>query len=135
MSVRGRVPDVLPFTKADLRLPMTLRKGQRNSMAYDLLNTLLHFPGDLTFMALSFFRDPDFATPEFESLGYYSLPDFVALGRSYGLDEKSVRGIMGEFKTQLPQVDAMVAESLLSEDAKKEYLRIFRDRLAMFHLM
>jgi serine/threonine-protein kinase HipA len=103
--------------------------------AYDLLNTLLHFPGDLTFMALSFFSDPDFATPEFESLGYYSMPDFVALGRSYGLDEKSVRGIVDEFKTQLPQVEAMVAESLLSEDAKKEYLRIFHDRLAMFRLM
>ena len=103
--------------------------------AYDLLNTLLHFSGDLTFMALSFFRDPDFATPEFESLGYYSMPDFVALGRSYGLGEKSVRGIVDEFKTQLPQVEAMVEESLLSEDAKKEYLRIFRDRLAMFRLM
>lgn len=63
------------------------------------------------------------------------MPDFVALGRSYGLDEESVRGIVGEFKTQLPQVEAMVAESLLSEDAKKEYLRIFRDRLAMFRLM
>jgi hypothetical protein len=59
----------------------------------------------------------------------------VALGRSYGLDEESVRGIVDEFKTQLPQVEAMVAESLLSEDAKKEYLRIFRDRLAMFRLM
>ena len=43
-----------------------------------------------------------------------------------------MRGIVHEFKTQLPQVEAMVAESLLSEDAKKEYLRIFRDRLAMF---
>ena len=63
------------------------------------------------------------------------MPDFVALGRSYGLDEESVRGIVDEFKTQLPQVEAMVAESLLSEDAKKEYLRIFRDRLAMFRLM
>jgi hypothetical protein len=59
----------------------------------------------------------------------------VALGRSYGLDEESVRGIVYEFKTQLPQVEAMVADSLLSEDAKKEYLRIFRDRLAMFCLM
>ena len=33
------------------------------------------------------------------------------------------------------EFEAMVAESLLSEDAKKEYLRIFRDRLAMFRLM
>ena len=38
---------------------------------------------------------------------------------------------MGEFKTQLPQVEAMVEGSLLSEDAKKEYLRIFRDRLEL----
>ena len=63
------------------------------------------------------------------------MPDFVALGRSYGLDEESVRGIVYEFKTRQPQLEAMVAESLLSEDAKKEYLRIFRDRLAMFRLM
>ena len=54
--------------------------------AYDLLDTLLHYPGDLTFMALSLFKDPDFMTPEFEKLGYYSTSDFVALGRSYGLD-------------------------------------------------
>ena len=33
MSFRGRVPDVLPFTKADLRLPMAIRKGQRNSIS------------------------------------------------------------------------------------------------------
>ena len=48
------------------------------------------------------------------------------------LDEKSVRGIVYEFKPRQPQLEAMVAESLLLEDAKKEYLRIFRDRLAMF---
>lgn len=54
--------------------------------------------------------------------------------RTCCLDEKSVRGIVGEFAERLPQVEAMVGESLLSEDAKKEYLRIFRDRLAMFSL-
>ena len=48
--------------------------------AYDLLSTMLHYPGDLTFMALSFFKDPDFMTSEFESLGYYSTADFVVLG-------------------------------------------------------
>ena len=100
--------------------------------AYDLLSTLLHYPGDLTFMALSFFKDPDFMTPEFEKLGYYSTADFVALGRSYGLDENAVRGILGECKMRQPQVESMVYGSLLSEAAKKEYLRIFTDRLAMF---
>ena len=100
--------------------------------AYDLLNTILHYPGDLTFMALSLFKDPDFATPEFESLGYYSTTDFIVLGRAYGLDENSVRGMLDEFRTRAPQVEAMVEQSLLSQDAKREYLRIFTDRLAMF---
>ena len=100
--------------------------------AYDLLNTILHYPGDLTFMALSLFKDPDFATPEFESLGYYSTADFIVLGRAYGLDENSVRGMLDEFRTRAPQVEAMVGQSLLSQDAKREYLRIFTDRLAMF---
>ena len=100
--------------------------------AYDLLNTLLHYPGALTFMALSLFKDPDFMTPEFEKLGYYSTADFVALGRSYGLDEKAVHGILDEYRKNLPQVEMMVGQSLLSEGAKREYLRIFTDRLAMF---
>jgi len=100
--------------------------------AYDLLSTMLHYPADLTFMALSFFKEPDFMTPEFERLGYYSAPDFVVLGKAYGLDEKSVRGMIAECKKCLPHVETMVANSLLSEEAKNEYLRIFRDRLSMF---
>ncbi|MBP5542596.1 MAG: HipA domain-containing protein [Kiritimatiellae bacterium] len=100
--------------------------------AYDLLNTFLHYPGDPTFMALSLFGDPDFMTPEFEHLGYYSTPDFVALGRAYGLDDRAVCRILDEFKTNSKKVELMVRDSLLSEDAKKEYLCIFYDRLAMF---
>lgn len=100
--------------------------------AYDLLNTMLHYPGDLTFMALSLFKDPDFMTPEFERLGYYSTPDFVALGAAYGLDEEAVLGILDEFRLRRPQVEEMVAGSLLSDSAKEEYLRIFNDRLTMF---
>ena len=78
------------------------------------------------------FRDQDFMTPEFEALGYYSMPDFMALGRAYGVDEKAVVGIVGEYRDRLPQVEDMVDHSLLSEYAKAEYLRVFRDRLAMF---
>ena len=100
--------------------------------AYDLLSTMLHYPGDLTFMALSLFKDPDFMTPEFEKLGYYSTTDFVMLGKAYGLGETAVHGILDECKMRRSQVEAMVGCSLLSDDAKKEYLRIFTDRLAMF---
>ena len=100
--------------------------------AYDLLSTMLHYPGDLTFMALSFFKDPDFMTPEFENLGYYSTSDFVALGKAYGLDGDAVCKLLDEFRMRQAQVESMVGSSLLSEEAKKEYLRIFADRLAMF---
>ena len=102
--------------------------------AYDLLNTMLHYPNDLTFMALSLFKDPEFMTPEFECNGYYSTPDFVVLGKSYGLDERAVRTIIGEFRNRSLQVEDMVRKSLLSADAQSEYLRIFHDRLAMFPL-
>ena len=33
MSSLGRLPDTLPFTKADLRLPMAVRKSRRNSIS------------------------------------------------------------------------------------------------------
>ena len=165
MSALVKVPDVLPFTKADLRLPIAVRKGQRKvfreivfdyvfangdahlknfsvyesdfgdyvmTPAYDLLNTLLHYPNDLTFMALSLFKDPDFMTPEFESNGYYTTSDFVVLGKSYGLDEKSVRAIIREFGNLSSQVEDMVRKSLLSAEAQEEYMRIFHDRLSMF---
>lgn len=100
--------------------------------AYDLLNTNLHYPSDLTFMALSLFKDEDFMTPEFESLGYFTAPDFVALGRCYGLGESEVLDMVRLFKGKVGQVESLVAGSLLSPDAKVEYLRIFHDRLNMF---
>ena len=71
-------------------------------------------------------------TPEFERLGYYSTADFVALGKAYGLDDVSVRGLLDECRKNLPLVEKMVDQSLLSEEAKREYFRIFTDRLTMF---
>lgn len=100
--------------------------------AYDLLSTTLHYANDLTFMALSLFKDPDFMTPEFEKQGFYSTPDFVVLGRAYGLDETFVRDLIRHYADCSPQVERMVSESLLTPSAQEEYLRIFHDRLAMF---
>ena len=120
-----------------VELEATLRGGRiafepYKNLAYDLLNTMLHYQNDLTFMALSLFKDPDFMTPEFERNGYYSTPDFVVLGKSYGLEEKAVCAIIGEFGNLSSQIEDMVRKSLLSANAQEEYLRIFHDRLAMF---
>lgn len=100
--------------------------------AYDLLSTTLHYPNDLTFMALSLFRDADFMTKEFEVKGFYSLPDFVALGRAYGVDGPGVVELIDEFRRKVPNVEEFVRSSLLTVDAQAEYLRLFHDRLRMF---
>lgn len=100
--------------------------------AYDLLNTSLHYPNDLTFLALSLFKDPDFMTQEFETLGYYTAADFIVLGRAYGLDERGVQDLIRRFRRSADAVAQMVGQSLLTSEAKGEYLRIFNDRLAMF---
>ena len=70
-------------------------------------------------MALSMFRDQDFMTSEFEALGYYSMPDFMALGRAYGVDEKAVVGIIGEYRDRMPQVEDMVNHSLFRNMRKR----------------
>lgn len=100
--------------------------------AYDLLNTALHYPNDLTFLALSLFKDADFMTHEFEELGYYTAPDFVVLGRAFGMDERGVLELIRLFKLKATAVERMVGLSLLSPAAQTEYLRIFHDRLNMF---
>ena len=71
-------------------------------------------------------------TPEFETLGYYTAPDFVVLGRAYGLDEHGVLDLIRLFLRKSDAVEQMVGQSLLSSGAQAEYLRIFHDRLKMF---
>ena len=83
-------------------------------------------------MALSLFRDPDFMTKEFEVQGFYSLPDFVVLGRAYGVDESDVVKLLDEFRRKVSNVEEFVRGSFLSADAQTEYLRLFHDRLKMF---
>ena len=100
--------------------------------AYDLLSTMLHYPGDLTFLALSLFRD-DFMTPQFEELGYYTEADFIHLGRFYEINEGDVLDLIRGFRAKSGGVEAMTRASLLSPDAQEAYLRIFFDRLHAFH--
>lgn len=100
--------------------------------SYDLLSTGLHFPHDIGFLALSLFRDADFATPESENNGFYSEDDFILLGRSYGVAEGQVLEMIRRFKDRVEKVREFVAVSLLGEEAKMEYIRLFEDRLNMF---
>ena len=96
--------------------------------AYDLLNTMIHFPNDPSATALDFFADGHF-TSQYEDLGFYSSADFVELGRSFGVGEAEVRTMLALFPARSAEVEAEVANSPLSGEAKSRYLSLFRDRL------
>lgn len=96
--------------------------------AYDLLNTALHFPNDLTATGLDFFKDGHFTT-RYEDLGFYSSADFIELARCFGVPESRVRGLISGYAARQASVESLVANSPLSNEAKADYLRRFRDRL------
>ena len=96
--------------------------------AYDLLNTMIHFPNDPSATALDFFSDGHF-TSRYEDLGFYSSADFVELGRCFGVGEAEVRRMLTLFPARRTEVESEIAKSLLSNEAKSRYLSIFDDRL------
>lgn len=102
------------------------------SPAYDLLNTLLHFPNEMWRTALDLFKDGDSTTPEFEALGYYTEPDFVKLGASFGVSEGEVYEMVYSFHRNKQAVEGMIERSFLSPEAKVKYREIFNDRLLAF---
>ena len=96
--------------------------------AYDLLNTMIHFPNDPSATALDFFADGHF-TSRYEDLGFYSSADFIELGRCFGVSEPEVRRMLTLFPDRSSEVERAIAESVLSDEAKARYLSLFRDRL------
>lgn len=96
--------------------------------AYDLLNTSIHFPDEPTATGLDFFADGRL-TAAYEILGFYSSADFIELGSCFGVDETEVREGIAACETRRPTVERMIQASLLSEEAKRLYLKTFRDRL------
>ena len=88
----------------------------------------MHFPNDPSATALDFFADGHF-TSRYEDLGFYSSADFIELGRCFGVSEAEVRRMLALFPARSAEVEGMIAESQLSDEAKTRYLSLFRDRL------
>lgn len=96
--------------------------------AYDLLNTSIHFPNEPSATGLDFFADGH-CTAQYEELGFYSLPDFVELGKSFGVSADEVRKWASAFSQRKDAVKAEILASLLSQEAKDRYLARYEDRL------
>ena len=99
-------------------------KGILFSPAYDLLNVNLIFPDDKEDLALT--------------LGgrkrKIKRSDFDQLAMSLELSETVRDNIYKDFSKQINQVQNMIDRSLLNEDYKKEYFRIYESKIKQIDL-
>ena len=86
------------------------------------------FPNEPTATGLDFFADGHF-TPRYEDLGFYSSADFLELAQAFGVPPGDVREMLEAFPEHRDRVEAAVAASRLSSEAKELYLAKFLDRL------
>ncbi|MFD2785892.1 HipA domain-containing protein [Hymenobacter rubripertinctus] len=95
--------------------------------AYDLLSTKLHFPYESD-TAVSLFADPDDDPPDFSALGFYTYPDFLALGQRLGLPLSRVRRLLTDIVSHEAKAQALIDRSFLPDDLKVRYAAVLADR-------
>lgn len=97
--------------------------------AYDLLNTSLHIPNEMSRMALDLFKDEDdFSTPFYEMNGFYGVPDFMEFAKRIGVVEKRAKRFIKQAVDSVPIMEAMLDDSFLSDSSKEKYKASVRDR-------
>ncbi|MFY7910003.1 MAG: HipA domain-containing protein [Emticicia sp.] len=100
----------------------------RLSPAYDLLCTYLHTPNEPA-MALDLFAN-DYYTDAYNSLGYFSYPDFLEFGTKIGIQTKRLERIIDDFTKKTDAVKLMITESFLDAEMKKMYFNQYQNRLS-----
>lgn len=96
------------------------------SPAYDLINTSIHFPNESR-TALELFDN--FKTKFFQANGFYGRPDFHKLAEFFKMNLQRSERFLDSFFKQKEKVIALIERSFLSEEARAEYIRSFKDRL------
>lgn len=97
--------------------------------AYDLLNTSLHIPNEMSRMALDLFKDEDdFSTPFYEMNCFYGGPDFMEFAKRIGVVEKRAKRFIKQAVDSVPIMEAMLDDSFLSDSGKEKYKASVRDR-------
>ena len=96
---------------------------------YDAVNTDIYDDGE--FMALSLLRD-DETTDEFDRLGFYSLTDFIELGRRLGISEKIFSKYAKKLVSQMPAIVEQVTLSYLQPESQARYIELLMDRMKAF---
>ncbi|MCU0435224.1 MAG: HipA domain-containing protein [Bacteroidia bacterium] len=103
------------------------------SPAYDLLNTLLHIPGDSFFALTDGLFANDYYTESFQVLGFYAYDDFYEFGVKTGMLEKRIKLILNKYRTKNEFTLKLITTSFLSPEAKEFYIHHYLDRLSMLN--
>lgn len=101
--------------------------------AYDLVCTSLHLP-DESRLALDLFLDAH-ETRSFQENGFHTGECFHELGRRCGIPEERIRKLMSPFIQGSRQAESLIERSFLSDEARKDYLGRYRDRLRALQLV
>jgi len=96
------------------------------SPAYDLLSSSMHLPNESR-TALELFEE--YESKSFEANGFYAYDDFMVFADKLGLSRKISERIIKEFINKEGKSLELLEKSFLSTDAKKQYKRLFLDRL------
>jgi serine/threonine-protein kinase HipA len=101
----------------------------RLSPCYDLLFTRLHIPS-MSPTANDMFYDGK-STPSFDTLGFFTMEDFLELGRIVGLNEARLRKKLARF-ADVSKARILLERSFLSDESKGMYERQLGDRCRVF---
>lgn len=95
--------------------------------AYDLINTRIHIDdGDL---ALTQGLYPgDHLHPSFATFGHYCFDDFYEFGKRIGLVPIRIKKMLLQFREGGEKIEQLTSRSLLDEDTKALYLKLYADK-------
>lgn len=100
--------------------------------AYDLMCTVLHTPLESD-TALDLYPQ-SMDSPFYASYGYYGQPEFRALADKIGILPSRREKILTQLLSSTDQVEKMVGQSFLSDQAKTKYLSAYHDKISRMTL-
>jgi len=95
------------------------------SPAYDLVSTKLAIPQDTEETALTI-------NGKKRNL---NINDFIALGKNFSLNERSVQNSLGSLKVNIPKFFEFIELSFLIDTLKKDYKQLIEDRAGSIDLL
>lgn len=106
-------------------------RDYRLAPAYDLLNTSLHIDGDDLGLDGGLSLDMELSDV-YDRTGHPCRLDFERFANKIGLVSKRANKILDRFMTLPDEVQQLVSRSFLTEKAKRNYLRILKERINRF---